>query len=307
MEQIYDVIVVGAGPGGLTAALYALRASKSVLLLEKAAFGGQMTYSPKIENYPGTASASGAEIADAMVSQVLDFGAEVELDEIKSAEKEGDAFILHGAMADYRGRSVILATGAKHRQLGLPKENELTGEGVSYCAVCDGDFYRDKTIAVIGGGNSAVGDALMLSDKCKHITVVQNLPDLTGERSLCEKLRAKENVEVICNYTVEELLGEKALSGIKIKHTETGEISTLSPLDGIFIAVGHEPQNGAFASVVALDDYGYIIAGEDCKTSCEGIFAAGDCRTKKVRQVTTACGDGTCAALGACEYLRRFE
>jgi len=301
MSNIFDIVVVGGGPAGLTAAVYALRASKTVLIVEKAAFGGQVTYSPKIENYPGTAQITGTELADAMVSQALSFGAEVELDNIVGIKKSDDGiFTLTGEYGEYCGKAVIIASGAHHRHLGLDREEELTGKGISYCAVCDGDFFRGKNIAVVGGGNSAVGDALMLASRCESVTVIQNLETLTAEPKSCEKLLALPNVKVIYNTVVTGFVGENELSALKLD--TNGEASELA-VDGVFVAIGLEPKNEAFRELAELDEYGYIKAGEDTKTSCDGIFAAGDCRVKTVRQITTACADGSVAALAACKYL----
>lgn len=300
MQNIYDIIIIGGGPAGLTAAIYARRAAKTALVIEKAEFGGQITYSPRIENYPGISAVSGSELADSMVTQALGFGVEVELDEIMSVRREDGGFVLVGALGEYRARAVIIASGARHRQLGLERENELVGHGVSYCAVCDGDFYSGRNIAVVGGGNSAVGDALMLAAKCESVTVIQDLERLTAEPSSCEKLLALPNVKAIYGAAVTGFVGADELCGLKVR---VNGAETELAFDGVFIAVGLEPQNQAFAELVELDEQGYIVAAESTETSCEGIFAAGDCRTKTVRQITTACADGSAAALAACRYL----
>jgi len=300
---MYDIIVIGAGPAGLTAAIYARRAEKSVLILEKSTFGGQITHSPLVENYPGFPTASGNEIAEKMVEQALAQGAEIELDAATGIEGSAGQFTVIGENGTYQGKTVIIATGSRHRMLGLPHEEELTGEGISYCAVCDGAFYKGKTVAVIGGGNSALQEAISLSNGCKKVYVVQNLDFLTGEEKLAQELGKRDNVEVILSTVVKELVGEKALEAIVLKNEETGAESSLT-LDGIFVAIGQMADNEDFAESVALNENGYIIAGEDClPQSGSGIFAAGDCRTKAIRQVTTATADGAVAALAACRFL----
>lgn len=296
---MYDVIIIGGGPAGLTAAIYARRANKSVLVIEKGGFGGQITYSPKVENIPGFAEVTGNEFAEKLVEQALGLEAEVDCANVLRIEN-GEYKKVVTDSGEYEGKSVIIATGAKHRLLGLPKEQELIGEGISFCAVCDGAFYEGKTVAVIGGGNSALQEAILLSDLAKKVYVIQNLGFFTGEQKLVEKLTSKENVEVVLGTVVTGLIGDKELTGIELQNAETGEKSELM-LDGMFVAIGLVPQNEAFKDVVKLDERGYIIAGEDTKTSAEGIYAAGDCRTKSIRQVVTAASDGAIAALAACE------
>lgn len=296
---MYDIIIIGGGPAGLTAALYACRANKKVLVIEKGGFGGQITYSPKVENIPGFAEVTGNEFAEKLVEQVLGQDAEVECAEVLSI-KNGKIKTVVTDSGEYEAKSIIIATGAKHRLLGLDNEQNLIGEGISFCAVCDGAFYENKTVAVIGGGNSALQEAILLSDLAKKVYVVQNLDFFTGEQKLVDKLTLKENVEIILGNTVEKLLGDNELKGIIIKNTN-GDTKTLE-LDGMFVAIGLVPQNDVFKELVALDQRGYIIADEDCKTNADGIFVAGDCRTKTIRQVITAAGDGAVAALAACDY-----
>ena len=298
---MYDIIVVGAGPAGLTAALYARRAEKSVLVLEKSTFGGQMTFSPKIENYPGFLQLSGNELADKMVDSTLAQGAEIDLDAVTEVRREADGtFTVVGESGERQARAVILALGAKHRQLGLERENELVGEGVSYCAVCDGAFYKGLTVAVIGGGNSALQEAVLLSDTCKKVYVIQNLDYFTGEAKLVEKLKTKDNVEFIMGTVVTELVGESSLSAIKLR---TGDKESELALDGIFVAIGLEPCNTPFEDLVSLNKYGYFDVDEACVSATEGVFVAGDCRSKSVRQIATAIADGASAAIAACRYL----
>ncbi len=305
---MFDIIVIGAGPAGLTAALYARRAEKSVLVIEKSTFGGQITHSPRVENYPGFLEMSGNEFADRLIEQVIAQGAEIELDEVTGIEGvPGEYTVLCGAKS-YTSKTVIIATGSKHRHLGIDRENDFTGEGISYCAVCDGAFYKNKTVAVIGGGNSALVDAVLLSEGCEKVFVIQNLPYLTGESKLQKVLEKKSNVEFIFNSTVNRILGGTEFKGIELFDSEQNTTRELL-VDGIFVAIGQVPENEPFKSAVKLNDYGYIESGENCiptpsaSLDISGIFAAGDCRTKTVRQVTTATADGAVSALAACRFL----
>lgn len=297
---MYDIIIIGGGPAGLTAALYARRANKSVLIIEKGSFGGQITYSPKVENIPGFAEVTGNEFAEKLVEQVLAQDAEVECAEVLEL-RDGEYKTVVTDSGEYTAKAVIIATGAKHRLLGLPNEEQLIGEGISFCAVCDGAFYEGKTVAVIGGGNSALQEAILLADLAEKVYVVQNLDCLTGEKKLVEKLEAKPNVEIVLGTVVEALVGETELRAIVTKRVADGTTNELK-LDGMFVAIGLVPQNEVFSGAVALDERGYIISGEDCRTSAQGIFAAGDCRTKTLRQVVTAAGDGAVAAIAACDH-----
>lgn len=296
---MYDIIVIGGGPAGLTAAIYGRRGGKSVAVIEKATFGGQITYSPKVENIPGFASVTGNEFAEKLVDQAIEQGVVFEYCEALEI-KNGATKVVVTDSGEIEGKTVIIATGAKHRRLGLPKEEDFIGDGISFCAVCDGAFFKDKDVAVIGGGNSALQEALELSEQCKSVHVVQNLDFLTGEAALQTLISEKANIKVTLGATVDSLLGDTAFEGIVI-NTKDGK-ETLK-LDGMFIAIGLVPQNEAFASYLKLDSYGYADSGEDCMTVTDGIFVAGDCRKKKIRQVATAAGDGAVAALAACAYL----
>ena len=297
---MYDIIVIGAGPAGLTAALYALRASKSVLVIEQSTFGGQVTFSPKIENYPGIPEMSGNEFADKLLDQVLSMGADVEMEKVTGIMDEGSRKLVFADNKKYEAAAVIIAVGVHHRQLGLPNENALVGNGVSYCAVCDGAFFKDKVVGVVGGGNSALQEAVLLSDLCEKVYVFQNLAFLTGEKKLVDILSNKSNVEFILEATVKELKGEEELSGVVLS-TKNGDKEV--SLDGLFVAIGLEPKNSAFAEIAGLDANGYFDAGESCVTKTEGVFVAGDCRQKSSRQITTASADGAVAALAACRYI----
>ncbi|MDO4983828.1 MAG: FAD-dependent oxidoreductase [Eubacteriales bacterium] len=298
---MYDIIIVGGGPAGLTAATYACRAGKSVLIIEKAAFGGQITWSPKVENFPSVVSISGAELGDRMMEQAMEQGSEVELDEVVSVEDMGEkkrVVCLSGA--EFFCHAVIVAVGAKPRTLGLEKEAALTGNGVCYCAVCDGAFYKNRVVAVSGGGNSALQDALLLADKCKKVYLIHRRDHFRGEAKLVEALEQRENVEFLLNTSVTALLGDEELTGITV-NTDGKERNIA--LDGLFVAIGHAPQNDVFASLVELDASGYADSGEDCTTKTAGVFVAGDCRKKSVRQITTAAADGAVAALAAVKYI----
>ncbi len=299
---MYDIIIIGGGPAGLTAALYARRANKTVLVIEKGSFGGQITFSPKVENIPGFNEVTGNEFAEKLVEQVLNQDAEVECAEVLEIKEKGDYKTVVTDSGEFEGKAVIIATGAKHRMLGLPNEQNLVGEGISFCAVCDGAFYEGKTVAVIGGGNSALQEAILLSDLASKVYVIQNLDFFTGEQKLVEKLTAKDNVEIILGTVVQKLIGENELKGITIKNVASNESTDLA-LDGMFVAIGLVPQNDAFKELVKLDERGYVDANENCLTNTNGIFVAGDCRTKNIRQVITAAGDGAVAALAACDYV----
>ena len=299
---MYDIIIIGAGPAGLTAALYALRADKKVLVLEKETFGGQITFSPKVENYPTLMQVSGNDLAQMLVDQVITHGADIEMAEATRIVDNGDKKIVICDSGEFEGKSVIIAAGSKHRHLGLPNEEELIGEGVSYCAVCDGAFYSGQRVAIVGGGNTALQEAVMLSDICESVTVIQNLSKLTGEGKLVSAVAEKNNVNVIYNTIVCGLIGDKKLEALALKNTESGYETTLA-VDGVFVAIGQKPENEPFADVAPINQNGYIVASENCLTKTPGVFVAGDCRTKEIRQVTTATADGAVAALAACRYI----
>lgn len=299
---MYDIVIIGAGPAGLTAAIYARRAEKTALVIEKSTFGGQITHSPRVENYPGFAVMSGTEFADKLVEQALGQGAEIELDAVNKIEKADNGYKVICDGGEFFGKAVIIATGSHHRQLGIDRENDFVGEGISYCAVCDGAFYKGKSVAVIGGGNSALQEAVMLSDMCESVTVVQNLDFLTGEQKLQKDIEGKSNVKTILSATVSGIIGDSEFKGLRL--SVKGEETELM-VDGVFVAIGQQPENEPFKDVVKLNKYGYIEAGENClpETDFEGVLVAGDCRTKAIRQITTATADGATAAISACRYI----
>lgn len=303
-KTMYDIIIAGGGPAGLTAAIYALRAGKTVLVIEKNGFGGQIAYSPKVENIPGTKVISGAQFAEDLTEQTMALGAEVELEKVIKVEKTDDVFhVSTEEGSTYQAKAVILALGVKHRTLGLPGEEELIGNGISFCAVCDGAFYAGQEVAMIGGGNSALQEALLLSEVCTKVTVVQNLTDFTGEKKLADALLEKDNVQAFFNTVVAGYeVTDGSLSGLRLRNEQTGEESYLK-VDGAFLAVGLKPENEPFTQLAKLNPWGYFDVGEDCCTQTPGVFVAGDCRSKTIRQVVTASADGAIAAMAACRYL----
>ncbi len=298
---MYDIIIVGGGPAGLTAATYARRAGRQVLVIEKNAFGGQITWSPRVENFPGYLSVSGVELGDKLLEQAMEQGAETELEEVTGIRfDDGYWTVQCESGAFLEGKALILATGAKPRMLGVEREEELVGSGVCYCAVCDGAFYAGRDVAVCGGGNSALQDALLLSESSRKVYLIHRRADFRGEKKLVEALRERDNVEFVMNARVLSLLGAEELTGLLLE--QNGEQRELA-VDGVFVAIGHQPDNGVFSAYLELDRAGYAASGEDCLTRTPGLFVAGDCRTKTVRQLTTAAADGAVAALAACEYL----
>lgn len=300
MEHV-DLLIIGAGPAGLTAAIYARRAGRSVRLLEKAAVGGQIAASPRVDNFPGLPGVSGAELADRLFEQAADLGAELELEEaLAISQEDGGTFTVTTDYGVHTCDALLFAGGMTHRTLGLPREDTLPG--VSYCAVCDGAFYQGKDAAVCGGGNTALQEALYLAGICRKVTLVHRRAAFRADAVLVDALRKKENVTVLTDTVIEELLGVDTLAGIRLRNGRTGETWDL-PVSGLFQAVGQRPQTGLLASLLPLDESGFLPVGEDGRTAVPGLFAAGDCRTKALRQLTTACGDGACAAVSALRYL----
>ncbi|MBO5388630.1 MAG: FAD-dependent oxidoreductase [Lachnospiraceae bacterium] len=322
IENVYDIVIIGAGTAGLSAAIYGVRAGKRVLVLEEKAYGGQIINTPEVENYPGIAKISGFEFATNLYNQAKGLGATVKFEravEIKSQEAAttgikavddgtltelttvtGKVNVVITESGEYICKSVIIATGAKNRPLGVDREKELIGVGISYCATCDGMFFRGKDVAVVGGGNTALEDAHFLSNYCNKVYVIHRRDQFRGESRLVDRIKSKSNVELVLSSKVVKLLGTDSIEGIVVENTIDGKSSQIA-CQGVFVAIGQMPDNERFKNVVSLDQYGYIVAGEDCKTSCEGIYAAGDCRTKTVRQLTTAAADGAVAAIAACE------
>ncbi len=303
MSVIYDVIIVGSGPAGLAAAIYGQRAGLSSLVLEESyVSGGQVLNTYDVDNYPGLPGISGMELAEKFHEHAKSMGASFLTAAVTAIREEGDRKVVETAKGDLSARTVILATGARHRLLGVPGEERLTGMGVSYCATCDGAFFRDKTVAVVGGGDVAVEDAIFLARGCKKVYVIHRRDQLRAAKILQEKLLSLDNVEMKWNCVAEEILGDSQVSGVKVRDVKTGEGSELA-VNGVFIAVGILPNTGFLGDFVQLDEGGYIVAGEDMKTSVPGVFAAGDVRTKALRQIITAAADGANAITSVEAYL----
>lgn len=301
MAEHFDILIVGGGPAGLTAALYARRAGKTALILEKGVPGGQITLSHRVDNYPGAAGLSGLELADRMAAQAIDAGAKLVTDTVTGI-RDGAQKIAVTSGGTYSGHALILASGMHHRALGLPGEDRLSG--ISYCAVCDGAFYRGKHAAVCGGGNTALQDALFLSDLCSQVTLIHRRDTFRGEPVLLEQLRRRKNVSFRTETTIAALHGgDGALHALTLHGVKDGQEDLLA-VDGLFVAVGYQPDTGFAGELAITDSGGFFSAGEDCRTGRSGIFAAGDCRTKDVRQLLTACADGAAAAIAACRYCQ---
>ena len=298
--MVYDVAVVGAGIAGMTAAIYALRAGKSVVLFEKKSIGGQISLSPKVENYPGFAAISGLDLSQNIFEQALGLGAQLEVDEVTEVHYEDGIFKLTCAYSSHEAKSVVLATGLKHRKLEAAAAFE--GRGVSYCAVCDGAFYKGRTVAVVGGGNTAVSEAIYLADMCEKVYLIHRRTGYRAEKAVMDTLLSKANIVRLENKVVDSVSGEKTASHLVLKDTVDGSVSELD-VDGLFVALGHVPQSAAFAGLVGLDDDGFMLVDESCITQTPGLFVAGDCRKKAVRQLTTAASDGANAGLAAAKYV----
>ena len=303
---MYDIIVIGAGPAGMTAAIYARRAARSVLVLEAVNYGGQILNTPDIENYPVEAHISGFDFSTKVYEQAKGLGAEFVFERAIEIRSEDDKKTVITPKNTYTAKAVILATGSENRKLGLDDEDGLVGRGVSYCATCDGNFYRNKVVAVVGGGNTALEDALYLSDLAKQVYLIHRRDSFRGEEASVARLKEKDNVEIIYNANVTKLISEKRLKAIEVTDKLNGNIRTIE-LNGLFIAVGRIPENQNFANLIKLDDAGYVIAGEDCHTNIEGIFVAGDNRAKMLRQLVTATGDGAVAATEAVKYINNLR
>ena len=299
---MHDIIIVGAGTAGLSAAIYGLRAGKSVLVLEQASYGGQIINTPEIENYPAIQKISGFEFATNLYNQAKNLGAEFAFEKVEGIEDKGQFKEVKTKDKSYEGKTVILATGAKNRSLGVEKEEELVGKGISYCATCDGMFYRGKVVAVNGGGNTAVEDATFLSDYVQKVYVIHRRDEFRADKAEVDRLVAKPNVELVLNSTVKRLESDASgLTGVVVANKDEEE-RTLK-VDSLFVAIGQAPDNQAFSDLVELDGKGYISAGESTLTKTPGIFTAGDCRTKAIRQLATAASDGAVAGLAAVSYI----
>ena len=303
---MYDIIIIGAGPAGMTAAIYGQRAGKSTLMIDKAGYGGNIITTPSVENYPGLKNVSGADFAQLLFDQAESFGAEYKSAEVTGITDAAGVKTVHTDAGDFDCKAVIIATGATNRKLGLDREEQLVGSGVSFCATCDGMFFRGRDVAVIGGGNTALEDAEYLSGVANKVYLVHRRDKFRGEQKTVDRLAKLENVEFVLNSTPVRFIGDGPVTGLVVKNNETGEERELS-VQGVFEAVGQVPQNQNFKDVAELDEAGYIRAVENCETGRPGIFVAGDCRTKKVRQLDTAAADGTVAALAASDYINAME
>ena len=302
---MYDIIIIGAGTAGLTAAIYARRASKKVLVFEAKTYGGQIINSLSIENYPCEPHISGFDFATKIYNQAKELGAEFVFEKVVNIDKDTDKMIINTANQTYFSKTIILATGSDNRKLNLDKEDKFLGKGISYCATCDGAFYRDKSVAIVGGGYVAVEDALYLADIAKKVYLIHRRDKLAVDDSKIDLLEQKENIILLYNSNITRLIGDEKLENIEIKNSD--EHKEILEIDGLFIAVGRIPENQNFSKLVDLDSKGYIIAGEDCKTNEPSIFVAGDNRTKIVRQLVTAASDGAVAATAAIKYLSNLK
>lgn len=298
---MYDIVVIGAGPAGLTAAIYARRASKKVLVLEAKSYGGQIINTLDIENYPTEAHISGFDFATKLYNQAKDLGAEVEFEEVVEIKDKGDSKEIVTEDDTYKAKTVIIATGSENRKLGLENEDKLVGKGVSYCATCDGAFYKGKTVAVVGGGNTALEDALYLADVAEKVYLIHRRDAFRGEETSTGRLKDKGNVEFVYNSNVTKLNADKKLESIEVTNKD-GSVKNIE-VDGLFVAIGRVPENQKFAGLIKLDEAGYAVSGENCHTDVEGIFVAGDNRVKEVRQLVTAVSDGAVAAVEAIKYI----
>ena len=297
----YDLVIIGAGPAGLTAAIYATRAGLSTLLVEKGAVGGQVNLASELENYPAEDGIAGYELAFKMKNQAEKYGAEFLYDEIKSVDSSKKVTTSSGE--EIQAKAIIIAVGTKHRALGIPSEQKFIGAGISYCAVCDGGFFKNKTVAVVGGGNTAFKDALYLTKLAKRVYIVHRRESFRAEKLLVERLKKESNIEFLLNYTVQEISGNPRVEKMTLKD-KNGETKTLS-LDGVFVAVGTVPETDFVKDIVKLDENGYIETDEEMRTSCEGIYAIGDVRKKSTRQIITACADGATAVENILDYIEK--
>lgn len=298
-----DICIIGAGTAGLSAAIYGLRAGKTVLVLEALTYGGQIINTPDIENYPGFRHISGYDFASSLYEQASALGMKIIYDKVNSIEKIDNAFLVHGNMETYNARTVIIASGMTRRKLDIPGEEKFRGLGVSYCATCDGAFFRKKRVAVAGGGNTAVGEAQYLSEFCEHVYLIHRRDTFRAEQGALDQLKQRKNVNIITNAVLLSVNGSDSVSSVTYRNKENGDNIELD-ISGLFVAVGSMPDTDFVKDFIELDESGYVVADESCKTNLDGIYVAGDCRTKDVRQLTTAVADGTVAALAACNYIQ---
>lgn len=297
-----DLIIIGAGPAGMTAALYAIRAGLSVIILESAMYGGQITNTPDIENYPGLLDITGFDLAQNLYSQITNLKCEIKFEKVKAIESQQDKKIVITDQNSYETKTIIIANGAKHRKLNVEGEKEFAGKGVSYCATCDGNLFKGKDVAIIGGGNTALVEALYLSNICNKVYLIHRRDKFRGENHLVESVKKRDNIKILYSFVPQKINGDVKVRTLTVKNKETKEIKDID-ISAVFVAIGFEPDNEIFADVISVDNKGYIIAGEDCKTNVKGIYAAGDTRTKQLRQIITAAADGAVAATEAANYI----
>lgn len=297
-----DLLIIGGGVAGLTAAIYAARAGVDPLVLESTAWGGQIAQTSEVENYPSVPHITGWDLANALYAQTEALGAEIRLATVSHLTAEAGAFKLETSDGALQARSLVLANGVAHKKLGCPGEEEFSGRGVSWCATCDGAFFRGKDVAVIGGGNSAFEEALHLAHLCRSVTIVNRSEQLRAHQALQKRAAQRENLRILAPWMTETISGDTQVRALHLRHRETGETQML-PVEGVFIAIGMEPQNAFCGGLIATDEQGYFAAGEDCRTNVPGVFVAGDCRAKPLRQLVTAAADGAVAATAAAEFL----
>ena len=303
---MYDVIIIGAGPAGLSAAIYAERSGLNCLILESTMYGGQITSTSEVENYPSVKKIAGWELADNLYQQALSFGAQFNFETVNSIIDDGELKTVITSDNAYVTKTVIIANGAKRKHLGITGEDEFSGKGVSYCAYCDGSFFKDKTVCVCGGGNTALEDAVYLSNLCRKVYLIHRRNEYRAQKHLIDKINKTENIIPVLPFVPVKISGENTVNSITIKNVESGEEKVIET-DAVFVCIGLFPENSTFADTVSLDENGYIISDETCKTSCDGIFAAGDTRTKELRQIVTAASDGAIAATAALSYINQME
>ena len=299
---MYDIIIIGAGTAGLSAAIYTTRAGKNTLVLESAFYGGQIINSHKIENYPAIKQITGVDFATALYDQAVELGAQVKFEKVNSIVNTSTNKVVNTSKNSYECKSIIIATGSKRRELNIENEKKFTGYGVSYCATCDGAFYKGRDVAIVGGGNTAITDAIFLAHYCKKVYLIHRKNTFRAEARLVENLKKHQNIVYLLESQVVELIGNDSLEQIAVMNNNTGEKQLIN-IDGLFIAIGHIADNSFCSDIISVDSAGYIIASEDCATNIPGIYAVGDCRTKYTRQLATAAGDGAVAGIAACEYI----
>lgn len=305
---MYDILIVGAGPAGMTAAIYGQRGGKKTIVFDKLSYGGQVINTGEVANYPGMPNMTGLDFAEKTYNQMKDLGAEMsyeEIAEVKDADKPIKTVITTSGK-EYQCKAIIIATGSSPRPLGVENEERFKGAGISYCATCDGAFFRNKTVAVCGGGNTALEDAEVLSDIAEKVYLIHRRDEFRADATNVKRVKEKKNVELVLDSVVTAIKGERFIQSLEVQNKKTEEKRELK-IDGLFVAIGQMPENDIFKDIVKLNKAGYIEAGEDCLTGTDGIFAAGDCRTKKVRQITTAVSDGAIAALAAIEHINKTE